>query len=158
MSSGQRMPPWHFKQTGLNLQAHLSGIALCFSSQWHWIFLTNPQAQSFASLPLPREKAGGNLPTSHTEEGSEQLQQNSWTLANPTPALPRAWCAHHPLTTSSAKSSLDLAGILESSTWGRLDAGSLQPAQHRPGAFTCQTKHRGEQQHHTGTICSDGFF
>ena len=128
------------KNVTLALQTNgsqLAGASLRFSTITIYFFLqvAKPQACSLAHQPLPREKAGGDLPARHAEGGPDQLQQNSWTLALTASSLSRAWGAPQPFAPHLGKASLDMVVVLESCTWRRPCGGSLQHAKHQSGTF-----------------------
>ena len=128
------------KNVTLALQTNgsqLAGASLRFSTIPIYFFLqvAKPQARSLAHQPLPREKAGGDLPARHAEGGPDQLQQDSWTLALTASPLSRAGGAPQPFAPHLGKASLDLVVVLESCTWRRPCGGSLQHAKHQSRTF-----------------------
>ena len=128
------------KNVTLALQTNgsqLAGASLRFSTIPIYFFLqvAKPQARSLAHQPLPREKAGGDLPARHAEGGPDQLQQDSWTLALTASPLSRAGGAPQPFAPHIGKPSLDLVVVLESCTWRRPCGGSLQHAKHQSRTF-----------------------
>ena len=128
------------KNVTLALQTNgsqLAGASLRFSTIMIYFFLqvAKPQARSLAHQPLPREKAGGDLPARHAEGGPDQLQQDSWTLALTASPLSRAGGAPQPFAPHLGKASLDLVVVLESCTWRRPRGGSLQHAKHQSETF-----------------------
>ena len=128
------------KNVTLALQTNgsqLAGASLRFSTITINFFLqvAKPQARSLAHQPLPREKAGGDLPARHAEGGPDQLQQDSWTLALTASPLSRAGGAPQPFAPHLGKASLDMVVVLESCTWRRPCGGSLQHAKHQSRTF-----------------------